>query len=110
MKNIEDIYSARYKKETSFEEKSKKREDNIQSFSEFLSEYLNEKYKNKRVVDQNAIDLCQSLETYDTEHTEIRIFSEFLSNIHSAEILVFFLYARNTTQNILSLQLTPSIL
>ena len=60
------------------------------------------------MVEQNALDLCQSVEIYDTEYPEIRIFSQFLSQTNSTEILIFFLYARNTAQNILSLQLTPS--
>lgn len=110
MKTIEEIYSARYKKETSqSEERLKKSEDRTtHSFPEFVAEYFNDKFKNRRMVEQNALDLCQSVEIYDTEYPEIRIFSQFLSQTNSTEILIFFLYARNTAQNILSLQLTPS--
>ena len=110
IKTIEEIYSARYKKETSqSEEKLKKSDDGSNhNFPEFVVEFFNEKFKNKRMVDQNALDLCQSIETYDTEYTEIRIFSQFLAQVHSNEILIFFLYARNTAASILNLQLIPS--
>ena len=108
MKTIEEVYTARYKKETSTEERTKKAEDTLNSFPEFVAEFLTEKYKNKRMSDQSALDFCQSLEIYDVENAEIRIFSQFLTGALNSEILVFFLYARNTTQSILGLQLIPS--
>ena len=107
LKNLEEIYSARYKKETQTEEKLRKSEDNT-NFSEFVAEFLNEKYKNKRMTDQNALDLCQSIETYESENVEVRIFSNFLSQILTNEILIFFLYVRNTVSSIVNLQLIPS--
>ncbi|OMJ94291.1 hypothetical protein SteCoe_2636 [Stentor coeruleus] len=104
MKTIEEVYSARYKKETAGE--SRKTEENA-GFAEFLAEFMWEKYKNKRMVDQSALDLCQSAETYENENLEIRLFSQFLTGAFSTEILVFFLYARQAAQTVLNLQLVP---
>lgn len=105
MKSIEEVYSARYKKETAGE--SKKIEENT-GFAEFLAEFMWEKYKNKRMVDQSALDLCQSIETYENENLEIKLFSQFLTGAFSTEILIFFLYARQAAQTVLNLQLVPS--
>jgi hypothetical protein len=105
MKSIEEVYSARYKKETAGE--SKKIEESA-GFAEFLAEFMWEKYKNKRMVDQSALDLCQSVETYENENLEIKLFSQFLTGAFSTEILVFFLYARQAAQTVLNLQLVPS--
>jgi hypothetical protein len=94
LKNLEEIYSARYKKETQTEEKLRKSEDNT-NFSEFVAEFLNEKYKNKRMTDQNALDLCQSIETYESENVEVRIFFEFfIHKILTNEIFDFFLVCK----------------
>lgn len=106
IKAIEEIYSARYRKET--EDKSKKNEHTLNNFSEFVAEFFVDKYKNKRMIDQSALDFCQSIETYESESEEIRVFSSFLIGGNNSEVLVFFLYARHTCINVLGLQLVPS--
>lgn len=106
IKTVEEVYSARYKKE--IEEKSKKNEEILNNFNGFVAEFFVEKFKNKRMIDQSALDFCQSIETYDSECLEIRIFSNFLTNENNSEVLIFFLYARHTCINILGLQLVPS--
>lgn len=102
-KNIEEIYSARYKKE--LEDRGRKGD---LGFAEFVAEFFLEKCKNKRMADQSALDFCQSVETYDADNLEVRIFSDFLMNSLHSEVLIFFLYARHTCINILGLQLVSS--
>lgn len=102
-KNIEEIYSARYKRE--LDDRGRKGD---LAFSEFVAEFFLDKCKNKRMADQSALDFCQSLETYDVDNLEVKIFSDFLMNSHHSEVLIFFLYARHTCSNALGLQLVAS--
>jgi hypothetical protein len=103
-KTIEEIYSSRYKRE--IDEKGKRTEELM--FSSFVAEYFVDKFKNKRMTDQSALDFCQSVETYESENVEVSLFADFLMNRQSSEVLVFFLYARHTCVNVLGLQLVAS--
>ncbi|CAG9330597.1 unnamed protein product [Blepharisma stoltei] len=107
---IEEIYNAKYKQDTAIiEEELVRKASNKQPvpFPEFVADYLADKYKNRRMIEQNTIDLCQSLETYEKDYVEIKTFSNFLTAFLDSDDLIFFLFVRNSIQKILGLQFAP---
>jgi ligand-binding SRPBCC domain-containing protein len=95
---IEDLYTARFLKDTSyFKAQLKKGADEISEkpFPSFIYEYLKKKYKNnKMTVLQNALDLVNSVEFHKESLVEAILFGRFLSRQYDTRDLVFFLYTR----------------
>lgn len=110
IKVIEEIYNAKYKQDTLVVEEEimkKSSSKQLSAFPDFICDFFNEKYKNKRMVDQSLLDLCQSVENFDNDYIEVKIFSNFLSQNLDSEDLIFFLFIRNTIQKVLGIQFAP---
>lgn len=95
---IEDLYTARFLRDTSyFKAQLKKGTDEISEkpFPSFIYEFLKKKYKNnKMTILQNALDLVNSVEFHKDNLAEASLFAKFLSREYDTRDLVFFLYTR----------------
>mmetsp|Transcript_13972 Transcript_13972/g.26160 ORF Transcript_13972/g.26160 Transcript_13972/m.26160 type:complete len:507 (-) Transcript_13972:872-2392(-) len=98
---IEEVYSAKYKKDMSEVKASD------QTFAEFVAEYFISKYRTQQLVQQQALDFMQSLESHETQSAEARMCSAFLQGSFSGEDLVFFLFLRATIEKELKILFTP---
>lgn len=96
---IEDIYTARFLKDTSYFKAQLKRgsgeEISNKSFPEFVYEFYKRKHKNnKKLIQQNCQDLICSLEYHRKDMVESDLFANFLSRKYDTRDLVFYLYTR----------------
>jgi hypothetical protein len=100
VKSVEELYSAKYKQDM--------QEVPDQTFAEFVAEFLVGKYRTLHQVQQQGLDLMQSLETHEPQSPEARMCAGFLQGTFSGEDLVFFLFLRATVQKELKVQFVPS--
>lgn len=99
IQTIEDIYTARFLKDTSYFKAQIKKggseEISNKPFPNFISEFFLKKHKNnKKLIQQYCQDLVSSLEYHRKEMTEADLFANFLTQKYDTRDLVFFLYTR----------------
>lgn len=99
---IEEIYSIRFIKDTSTLRsqlnkagKNNQEVDVKDPFPFFIVEFFMNKFVKKPMVDQNALDLLLSIDTYRTANKEIEIFAKFLNEEYDCDDLIFFLFVRS---------------
>ena len=97
--NMEDIYTARFLKDTSYFKAQLKRgngeEISDKTFPDFIYAFYKRKHKNnKKNIQQSCQDLICSLEHHRKEIQEADLFSNFLTQVYDTRDLVFFLYTR----------------
>lgn len=96
---LEDIYTARFLKDTSYFKAQLKKgtgeEISDKSFSDFIVNYYKKKHKNNKInVQQGCQDLVCSLEFHRKDMTEADLFANFLTQKYDTRDLVFYLYTR----------------
>lgn len=96
---LEDIYTARFLKDTSYFKAQLKKgsgeEISDKSFSDFIVNYYKKKHKNNKInVQQSCQDLVCSLEFHRKDMTEADLFANFLTQKYDTRDLVFYLYTR----------------
>lgn len=99
IQSIEDIYTARFLKDTSYFKaqirKGGSEEISDKPFPNFISEFFKKKFKNnKKQIQQGCQDLVSSLEYHRKEMIEADLFANFLTQKYDTRDLVFFLYTR----------------
>lgn len=96
--SMEDIYTARFLKDTSFFKaqlkKGGKEEISNKSFPDFIYEFFKKKKNSKKLIQQSCQDLIWSLEYHRKEIIEADLFAKFLSRKYDTRDLVFYLYTR----------------
>ena len=92
--NIEEIYTIIFYQFCNIL-RNKKNLINVDvSFSKNVFDLYVKKYNKKQLIDQNCMNLVNSVNYYKTEYDDIRIFSNFLDEQFTFEDLMFFLFLR----------------
>lgn len=96
---LEDIYTARFIKDTSYFKAQLKKgsgdEISDKSFPEFIYQFYKKKLKsNKKNIQQASQDLVCSLEHHRKDILEADLFANFLAQKYDTRDLVFYLYTR----------------
>ena len=92
--NIEELYTVLFHQFCNIL-RNKKNLINVDvSFSKNVFDLYVKKYNKKQLIDQNCMNLVNSVNYYKTEYDDIRIFSNFLDEQFTFEDLMFFLFLR----------------
>lgn len=96
---LEDLYTARFIKDTSYFKAQLKKGNNDEisdkSFPQFVYDFYKKKNKgNKKLIQTNCNDLLWSVEFHKKQSVEAELFAKFLSEKYDTRELVFFLYVR----------------
>jgi len=92
--NIEELYTVIFYQFCNIL-RNKKNVMNIDvSFSKNVFDFYVDKFNKKQLIDQNCMNLVNSVNYYKTEYDDIRIFSNFLDEQYTFEDLMFFLFIR----------------
>jgi hypothetical protein len=92
--NIEELYTVLFHQFCNILRSKKNLLSNDVSFSKNVFEYYEDKFKKKQLIDQNCMNLVNSVNYYKTEYDDIRIFSNFLDEQFNFEDIMFFLFLR----------------
>ena len=98
---IEDIYESRFtfdkQRIASDSDDAGINDDDRLSivFPVFVIDFFSRKYGVRRLVDQNALDLLQSVHQFRESFLEVEVFARFLETFYGPEDLLFFLYLRS---------------
>ena len=102
---IEEIYTIAFLKYTYFlrtiikgNNPSHENDKNWPKFSKFTYDFIFNKFKKKQFVDQNCMNIMMTIDFYQGQYEDIRIFSNFLSGKYNTEDLLFFLFLRNNIE------------
>ena len=102
---IEEIYTIAFLKYTYFlrtiikgNNLSQENEKNWPKFSKFTYDFIFNKYKKKQFVDQNCMNIMITVDFFQGQYEDIRIFSNFLSGKYNTEDLLFYLFLRNNIE------------
>ncbi len=108
---LSELYNFKYKKDANIleEELIARKGSNKEKapFSDFVLEFLKEKFKTKRMIEQNVLNLAASTEALELDVIEAKLFGKFLSGEYDNEDLMFFLFIRNTISKELKIQFGP---
>ena len=86
---IEEIYSIRF-----INDSNKDNEDQNFPFTNFVLEFMNNKYVKKPAIDQHSLDLILSIDFFKSKDIIVDIFSKFLNEELDNDDLEFYLYVR----------------
>ena len=92
--NIEELYTVLFHQFCTILRSKKNLLSNDVSFSKNVFEFYEDKFKKKQLIDQNCMNLVNSVNYYKTEYDDIRIFSNFLDEQFNFEDIMFFLFLR----------------
>lgn len=92
--NIEELYTVLFHQFCNILRNKKNLLSNDVSFSKNVFEFYEDKFKKKQLIDQNCMNLVNSVNYYKTEYDDIRIFSNFLDEQFNFEDIMFFLFLR----------------
>eukprot|EP00750_Incisomonas_marina_P028500 INCI6743.1.p1 GENE.INCI6743.1~~INCI6743.1.p1 ORF type:complete len:531 (-),score=111.93 INCI6743.1:1330-2811(-) len=102
---IEDVYEARFafdKKRIGSDATGTGGGDGLSDddrlsivFPVFVIDFFSRKYGVRGLVDQNALDLLQSVHQFRESFLEVEVFARFLETFYGPEDLLFFLYLRS---------------
>eukprot|EP00347_Sterkiella_histriomuscorum_P021994 403332051 len=102
LKTIEEIYAYRYQKDTWRLQNNMQQNFNPADKAFYVSvfDYLNQRYKNKKSLDQATIDFIASVDYFRLEGacSEVETFYKFFIQDYSIENLLFFLYMRSLAE------------
>ena len=102
---IDEIYSFRFQKDTASMKQLHGANQIEKPFEYTIFDFLNQKFKSKKQLDQNAIDLIASMESrFQSE--EVNLFYDFFTNKRQLRELMFFLYIRSLVEKELNLMIT----
>ena len=102
---IEEIYSLAFTKYTYLLRFISKSGNTLQEtekmwpkFSKFTYDYFENKYNKKKFIDQNCMNIMLTTEFFESQYSDIRVFSCFLSGKFSIDDLLFFLFLRSNIE------------
>ncbi len=100
---IEEIYTIAFLKYTYFlrtiiKGNSQDTEKAWPKFSKFTYDFIYNKYKKKQAVDQNCMNIMLTVDFFQKDNEDIKIFSYLLSGKYNTEDLLFFLFLRNNIE------------
>lgn len=102
---IEEIYTIAFLKYTYFlrtiikgNNSSQDAEKTWPKFSKFTFDFIYNKFKKKQFVDQNCMNIMLTVDFFQGNYEDIKIFSYLLSGKYNTEDLLFFLFLRNNIE------------
>ncbi len=100
---IEEIYTIAFLKYTYFlkikgNNSYHENEKIWPKFPKFTYDFIFNKYKKKQFVDQNCLNIMLTVDFFQEQYEDIRIFSYFLSGKYNIEDLLFYLFLRNNVE------------
>lgn len=96
---VEEIYAHRYLKDTQkLQSQNSSFNPTEKPFYASVFELMNQKYKQKKMLDQNIIDLIASIDFFKTQSTEIETFYNFFTANYDVKDLMFYLYLRSLAE------------
>ncbi|CDW71616.1 UNKNOWN [Stylonychia lemnae] len=99
LRMIEEIYAFRYQKDTS---KLQSSQSNFNPADKALYvtvfDYLNQKFKQKKMLDQATIDFIVSIDYFRNQSTEVQTFYNFFIQNLEIKDLMFYLYMRSLAE------------
>ena len=102
---IEEIYTIAFLKYTYFlrsiikgNNSSQDSEKAWPKFSKFTYDFIYNKYKKKQFIDQNCMNIMITVDYFQGQYEDIRIFSYLLSGKYNTEDLLFYLFLRNNIE------------
>lgn len=95
---IEEIYTIRFMRDTSFFKNTLNKYKEIDMndpFPLFVLDFLVTKYNKKSIIDRHCLDLLISVDYFRQFDKNISIFSKFLDETYDLDDLIFFLFVRS---------------
>jgi len=103
--DIEEIYTVAFLKYTYFlrtiikgNNSNQESDKTWPKFPKFIFDFILNKYKKKQLVDQNCMNIMITVDYFQGQYEDIRIFSNLLSGKYNTEDLLFFLFLRNNIE------------
>ena len=101
--NIEEIYTIAFLKYTYFlrtimKGNPQENEKAWPKFSKFIYDFIVNKLKKKKFYDQYCMDIMITVDFFQGNYEDIKIFSNLLSGKYNNEDLLFFLFLRNNIE------------
>ena len=103
MRHAEEIYDARYARDTA--ELRGEGGGEAAPFPSFVVEFFSKRYGLRSLIDSTAWDLLASVAALRGSSAEVELFSRFLAQELDADDLLFFLYVRSVAQKELGVSL-----
>jgi hypothetical protein len=113
MRHVEEMYDARYAKDTA-DLRGEAAGDGgdggdgaagATPFPQFVVDFFSKRYGLRSLIDQLCVDLLFNVHVARREHPEVETFARFLEAFYDADDLLFFLYVRSVVQKELGVSL-----
>ena len=107
MRLIEEIYDARYARDTAelARDKGNGGDDGTRLFPVFVIDHLSKRYGLEKIVEATCWDLLCSAHAHRQHLGDVEIFARFLQELYDADDVLFFLYVRSVVGRVLGVNL-----
>lgn len=107
MRLIEEIYDARYARDTAelARDKGGAGDDGTRLFPVFVIDHLSKRYGLEKIVEATCWDLLCSAHAHRQHLGDVEIFARFLQELYDADDVLFFLYVRSVVGRVLGVNL-----